>query len=83
MNENPLDYDYEPAPVERSLAAARAILARLYDLPPLPVIGEGICDDCGRNQVLLQFGQAHVCRPCGSRRQRAARKAFEPIEVAA
>jgi hypothetical protein len=75
VNHNPPDYDYEPAPVEESLAGARAILANLYELPLLPVIGEGTCQDCVREQTVLKYGRIQVCRPCAHLRQRAGVKA--------
>jgi hypothetical protein len=74
QNFNPPDFDYEPAPVEESLRAARGILARLYDCPLLRVAGEGPCHDCGRSQVLLELGRFHVCRPSATSRQRAKEK---------
>jgi hypothetical protein len=47
VNNNPRDYDYEPAPVEKSLAAARGILARLFDLPLLPVAEDRLMERGG------------------------------------
>jgi hypothetical protein len=67
--------DYEPAPLEASYAAARKILADLFDLPPLPIVGEGECDDCRRCQVVLRLGCFEVCRPCAQRRHQAGEKA--------
>ena len=72
------------------VVAWRNLLARQGD--PLPrlrlaaivgsVLGEGDCEDCSRQQVLLRFGQVHVCRPCASRRKRAGAKVLEPISKA-
>lgn len=73
-----IELDYEPAPVEVSLAAAREMLARLYEFP-LPVIGEGACHDCRHEQALLKYGQVEICRPCAHSRNRARLK----LEVAA
>jgi hypothetical protein len=67
------ELDYQPAPIEESLAASRAILARLYEFP-LPVISEGACEDCEREGALLAYGQVRICRPCAHLRKNAATK---------
>ena len=70
--------DYEPAPVEESLAEALRILARLDapDLNQLPHAENGACDDdCGRHGVRYVVGRFAVCRVCAARRLRALERA--------
>jgi hypothetical protein len=69
----PIDLGYEPAPVEESLASARAILAKLFEFPA-PVVGEGSCHDCNRHGALLEYGRVRICRPCAHLRKNAALK---------
>jgi hypothetical protein len=72
--------DYEPASVEESLAAARGILARLFELPLLSVAGEGECDDCQQSDMLFEFGRLRVCRSCATSRQRARKMLADEVE---
>jgi hypothetical protein len=71
--------EYEPAPVEQSLAAARGILARLFELPLLEVASEGPCADCKREEVLFVIGRLGVCRLCATSRQRAGKIGAESV----
>jgi hypothetical protein len=68
------ELDYEPAPPEENLKAARQMLARLCPIL-LPVAGEGTCRDCGRTRVLLELGSVEVCGAYAEHRLRAAAKA--------
>jgi hypothetical protein len=69
------DEDYEPAPLEFSLAQARAMLSRLYGaaLEHLPATDSETapCEECGERALLLPDGRFTVCRPCALRRRRA------------
>jgi len=82
LNHNPPDFDYEPAPLEESLANARAMLELLdaerygRETALLEVVGEGVCDDCERHiETRFHYGRFELCRPCAALRQRARAKA--------
>jgi hypothetical protein len=70
-----VDEDYEAAPLEFSLAQARAMFSRLYGaaLELLPAAGAdpAPCDECGERTLLFRYGLFAVCRPCAFRRRRA------------
>jgi hypothetical protein len=66
--------EYESAPPEENLRAARRLLANLY-APVLPVAGEGECDDCGKTRILLELGKVEVCGACAEHRRKSYERA--------
>jgi hypothetical protein len=71
------DYDghvYEVLPLEEALAAAQAMLDRLYGTrEPLPEAEPGDCDECNQRVLArVVYGAFNVCCECLRRRQRVA-----------
>jgi hypothetical protein len=74
MNYNPPDFDYEPAPVEESIANARQTLALLFhkELDKAPA---GNCDDCGKHGYRVHYGRLDLCDDCAHHRWKVAEAA--------